>query len=287
MFCLGQGVFCLPPQIHEWGSLISRVKNGKQCFMCLMFNSGQLIIQPVPVRWRTCERQCLREVRLSLSSGCVWHVYFAECLGENAGSLCADVFGFRDTSCPEPASQGERVAPDGGDGAAGVMLNHCSGLEHLLWLQRESKGIKISNQSYDTSAENVLGIMTFGWVVLLIRGELDLDLTDSFLLLRLPWWTSSVSSLVVWRIRLPGLLSESLLKPCVLQCWFWVRLRPHVNSTENSSPEGESINTARPSSDLTMVLPPDPSSASREDHSGHCTSESMLKKGCRRQKYSF
>lgn len=121
-----------------------------------MFNSGQLIIQPVPVRWWTCERQCLREARLSLSTGCVWHVHFAEGLGENAGSLCSDIFRFRDPSCPELASQGERVAPDRGDSAAGVMLNHCSGLERLLWLPREEKGVKISNQSYDISAEKCI-----------------------------------------------------------------------------------------------------------------------------------
>lgn len=37
-------------------------------------------------------------------------------------------------SRPETASQGQRVAPDGGNSAAGVMLDHCGGLVHLLWL---------------------------------------------------------------------------------------------------------------------------------------------------------
>lgn len=50
---------------------------------------------------------------------------------------------------------------------------------------------------------------------------------------------------------------------------------------ENSSPEGDSASTARPSFDLMTVSLPGPSSASQEDQSGHCACVSVLKKGCR------
>lgn len=80
----------------------------------------------------------------------------------------------------------------------------------------------------------------------------------------------------------PGLLSGSLLPGCVLWFWSWLLLRLHVYLTENSCPDGASVNTARPSSDLMMVSSRQPSSPRQEDNSGHLTSESMLKKGCGR-----
>lgn len=190
------------------------------------------------------------------------------------------------------ASQGERVTPDGGHSAARVMLDHCGGLEHLLRLGEEGR---LFNQSYYTSREILLWSITFSWAVLLIRGEQDRDLIDSLLLL--PGCTSLFSPFVVWLIGLlpccccccwmPELLSKPLLKPCMMWRWFWIWLRLHVNSTENSSPEGESINVARPPSERMTVSPPCPGSASQEDHSGQSTSVSMLKKGCSRKSSTY
>lgn len=125
---------------------------------------------------------------------------------------------------------------------------------------------------------------TFGWLAPVIRGEQDLDLMHSLPLLPLRWCTSLVLSLAVWLIRLLTCCwPNSLLKSSILWNWFWSRLKLHVNSTENSSPEGDSINAARPSSDLMMISPPGPLSAQQEDHSGHCTAKSMLKNGCKKK----
>ncbi|KAF3851068.1 hypothetical protein F7725_012840 [Dissostichus mawsoni] len=101
------------------------------------------------------------------------------CLHGSQWSTQSTAVRLRETSSPEMQSQGQRVAPGWGNSAAGVMLDHCGGLIHLLWLGKGS----------------------------------------------------------------------------------------------------DSINAARPSSDLMMVSPAGPSSASNEDHLGHSTSESMLTKG--------
>lgn len=102
---------------------------------------------PVPVRWLTCERQRLRKARLSFYIGHVWHVCFPVCLGDVSRSLHADIFRFRKKSTfMAMASQGERVAPDGGGSTAGAMLDHCSGLVRPLWLRSEGKGKHISSQ---------------------------------------------------------------------------------------------------------------------------------------------
>lgn len=114
-------------------------------------------------------------------------------------------------------------------------------------------------------------------------GEQDLDLTGSFSLLLLRG--SSVSVLERGQVSLSGggcwrCGLQSLLQDWTLVRWRRGWLSLHVNSTENSSPEGDSVNTACPSSDLTMVSPPCPISTAHEDHWGHCTTESRLKKGC-------
>lgn len=116
----------------------------------------------------------------------------------------------------------------------------------------------------------------------------DISWINFFFLL--PSCSSSVSSAAaaLWQIRAStgcwaaGLLSDSPLPGCVLWFWSWLLLRLHVYVTENSSPDGASVNTACPSSDLMMVSLRHPSSPTQEDNSGHLTSESMLKKGCGR-----
>lgn len=142
------------------------------------------------------------------------------------------------------------------------------GTSALAEKQREGE----THYSCDMSTKTSVRSPTFGLAVLAIWREQDLDRMDSFLLLPLPWWTSVVWSSAVWPVR---------CLPPTPWYWFWVRLRPHMNFTENSSPEGKSFNAARPSSDLMVVSPLGPNSALQEDHSGHLTSESMLKNGCR------
>lgn len=230
----------------------------------------------------------MREVRLSFCIRHVWHVCSPVCLSSIFALLCSDIFRFREMSRPEMVSYRERIAPDGGHSRARVMLDHRGGLVHLLWLGKEGS-TKIFNQSWDISTKISPRSPTFGWLVQVIWGEEDLDLLDSFLLCLLPWWASLVCSSALWQIWLlaccwpPGLPPGALLKASILWSWFGELLRLHVNSTENSSPEGDSINAARPSSDLTMISPLGPNSALEEDHSAHCTCESMLKKGCRRE----
>lgn len=152
----------------------------------------------------------------------------------------------------------------------------CSG-----WKEKKKRHFRYNH--YRCIHVNIRSI-TFWCAALIIRGEQDLGLVSSFLVLPLPWRTSSAWSLVWSRIGLCLIWqsSSSLLKRCSLPCLFWAELRLHVNSTVKSSPEGDSTNTARPSFDLTTVSPPGPNSAPEDDDtSGHCTADSMLKKGCR------
>lgn len=132
-------------------------------------------------------------------------------------------------------------------------------------------------------------VLTFGWLAMAIRGEQDLDLLQSLFLLPAPWWCSLVLTVAAslsgllswwWPPKLPsGLQAKSL----TLWSLFWHWLRLQVYSTENSSPEGDSINTARPSSDLMMISLPGPRSTSQEGDSGHFTSKWRLQRGCKKK----
>lgn len=193
----------------------------------------RLIHTPMPVRWWTCKWKSLGQLGLSVLMIFVQYVHSLISLSGWTCFFRFSIFTVGETSRPVMPSQGERIDPCGVNGKARVMLCNCGWLILLFGLKAEEKLIitlKISQKNASSGS-------TCFWAVL----ERCICSFGAFTTCRL--------------FRLP---SGSLFR--LHTVWCWGRLRWHVNSTENSSPEDDRTNVALPSSDLTVISPPGPNS---------------------------